>query len=233
MISIEKLQKEVEDIKARNKRVSADKAWETSGMRKSVIFLLTYIVIVIFFFAAKLPDPFANAVVPSVAFVLSTLTVPLFRKWWINKFYMQRSVIEQTNAIIWRKNNDRLEFLLVQERDGMWSLPGGARDSADKSLPDAMKRELLEELGMKERDFALQATDIKISFLYDRPGSSRYGKTGLIYLFLVQSKSDATMAITTDVQKMQWFSPEEAKKMFSFKHHSELVDRAVKLLSNF
>jgi len=83
MATIEELKKELDEIKTRNKRVEADKAWETSWTRKLLILVLTYIVIVIFFLVAKLPDPFANAVVPSVAFVLSTLTVPLFKNWWL------------------------------------------------------------------------------------------------------------------------------------------------------
>ena len=87
MPSLEELQLEIENIKQRNKRVEADKAWETSLARKIIIFFLTYIVIVIFFFFAELPKPFANAIVPAVAFVLSTLTVPLFKKWWVNRFY--------------------------------------------------------------------------------------------------------------------------------------------------
>lgn len=82
MPTLEDLQKEIDEIKSRNKRVEADKAWETSWTRRLLVLALTYIVIVIFFFVAKLPDPFANAVVPSVAFLLSTMTVPLFKKWW-------------------------------------------------------------------------------------------------------------------------------------------------------
>ncbi len=83
MASIEELEKEIADIKARNTRVEADKAWETSWTRKLVIFALTYTVIVIFFFVASLPDPFVNAVVPSVGFLLSTMTVTLFKTWWL------------------------------------------------------------------------------------------------------------------------------------------------------
>ena len=85
MASLEEITKEVEIIKARNKRVEADKAWETSWTRKVVILLLTYIVIVIFFFTAHLPEPFANAVVPSVAFMISTLTVPFVKRWWLKR----------------------------------------------------------------------------------------------------------------------------------------------------
>ena len=85
MATIERLEQQLEEIKARNRRVEADKAWETSWTRRLLILVLTYIVIVIFFLFARLPDPFANAVVPSVAFMLSTLTVPVFKKWWLNR----------------------------------------------------------------------------------------------------------------------------------------------------
>ena len=85
MTSLENLEKEIEIIKNRNKKVEADKAWETSWTRKVLVLALTYLVIVVFFFFAKLPDPFKNAVVPALAFVLSTATVPFFKKWWLKK----------------------------------------------------------------------------------------------------------------------------------------------------
>ncbi|MDP4007879.1 MAG: hypothetical protein Q8P68_01680 [Candidatus Peregrinibacteria bacterium] len=87
MTTIDQIKKELDEIKARNQRVEADKAWETSWTRKLLILILTYIVIVIFFLVAKLPDPFVNAVVPSVAFVLSTLSVPIFKKWWLKNIH--------------------------------------------------------------------------------------------------------------------------------------------------
>jgi hypothetical protein len=77
------LEKEIQKLKERNKRVEIDKAWETSLTRKLVIAILTYLVIVIFFFIAELPKPWINAIVPSLAFVLSTLSLPLFKKIWI------------------------------------------------------------------------------------------------------------------------------------------------------
>ena len=87
MATIEDLQNEIAEIKKRNRRVEADKAWETSCSRKIIIQLLTYIVVVLFFYFAGLPKPFINAIVPAVAFVLSTLTIPLFKKWWLDKFF--------------------------------------------------------------------------------------------------------------------------------------------------
>jgi len=79
------LRTEIKLIKARNKRVEADKAWETSWTRRIIIAILTYFVIVIFFVFAKLPEPFVNAIVPALAFILSTLTVSFFKQQWINR----------------------------------------------------------------------------------------------------------------------------------------------------
>lgn len=76
------LNKEINEIKERNRRVELDKAWETSLTRKVVISILTYIVIVIFFVFADLPNPFVNSIVPALAFLLSTLTLPIFKELW-------------------------------------------------------------------------------------------------------------------------------------------------------
>lgn len=79
----EALIKEVEKLKARNQRVEADKAWETSWTRWGLIVALTYGVVVLFFLAAELPNPFVNAIVPAIGFTLSTLSLSFFKKQWI------------------------------------------------------------------------------------------------------------------------------------------------------
>lgn len=83
MATLEDLQKDIDEIKKRNRKVEADKAWETSWIRKFIILLLTYAVIVIFFYVSELPKPFLNAIVPALAFALSTFTLSLFKKIWL------------------------------------------------------------------------------------------------------------------------------------------------------
>ncbi len=77
------IEKEIAKIKERNRRVETDKAWETSLTRKIIIIILTYIVMVIFFYFASLPKPFLNAIVPTLAFILSTLTFSIIKEIWI------------------------------------------------------------------------------------------------------------------------------------------------------
>jgi hypothetical protein len=87
MDSLKELKKEIEKIKQRNKRVESDKAWELSWTRRLLILLLTYIVIVLFFYFAGLPNPLINSIVPTLAFIISTLTLTLFKDIWIKYIY--------------------------------------------------------------------------------------------------------------------------------------------------
>lgn len=84
------LEQEIITIKERNFNVEIDKAWETSLSRKIIIAFLTYIVVVIFFYFMNLTNPFINAIVPTLWFLLSTLSLPIFKKIWIKKFYFNK-----------------------------------------------------------------------------------------------------------------------------------------------
>lgn len=85
MDELQELKKEVEKIKERNAKVEADKAWETSLFRKILVAVLTYIVIVLFFAVAGLAKPFINAIVPTLGFLLSTLSISIFKTLWLKR----------------------------------------------------------------------------------------------------------------------------------------------------
>ena len=77
------VEKRFNALEQRNKRVELDKEWETSWIRKLIILVLTYIVVLLFFLVAQLPKPFLNSLVPTAGFFLSTLALPFFKKIWI------------------------------------------------------------------------------------------------------------------------------------------------------
>tara|TARA_Y100000310_G_C20410655_1_gene681811 strand:- start:114 stop:377 length:264 start_codon:yes stop_codon:yes gene_type:complete len=85
-MKLKDLEKELKEVKARNKRVEGDKAWETSFARRVLVTVLTYFVIVLFFYFAELPKPFVNSIVPAVAFLLSTLTLSFFKRIWLERY---------------------------------------------------------------------------------------------------------------------------------------------------
>ena len=83
--SIKELEKRIDDIESRNKRVEGDKAWETSTLRKILIVVLTYIFAVLYLKIADTTNPFFGAVVPCVGFFLSTQTLNIIKKKWLSK----------------------------------------------------------------------------------------------------------------------------------------------------
>ena len=81
------IEKEINQIKKRNKKVESDKSWETSTFRRITIALMTYVLIVLFLWIIKLPNYWLNALVPTAAFIISTISLPILKKWWINNQY--------------------------------------------------------------------------------------------------------------------------------------------------
>ena len=79
------LEERILKIEERNKRVELDKKWETSFTRRVSICILTYIVVLLFsYFINTGNDIFLSSLVPVIGFTLSTLSVSLIRKIWLN-----------------------------------------------------------------------------------------------------------------------------------------------------
>ncbi len=76
------LEKRVISLEKRNRKIELNKAWETSTMRRLLLVVLTYISIV-YMWVIGINKPWLNAVIPSIGFLLSTLTVTFFQKMWI------------------------------------------------------------------------------------------------------------------------------------------------------
>ena len=79
------VEKEIKEIRERNKRVEKDKEWETSWTRRICIMILTYIVVIIYsYLIRKTNNIFFSSLVPVIGFTLSTLSLRLVRKIWEN-----------------------------------------------------------------------------------------------------------------------------------------------------
>lgn len=81
------LEERIEKIEQRNAKVESDKAWETSITRKISLIIFTYLAVGIYLDIISVNNPWINAIVPSMGFLLSTLTLPWIKKWWIKKIY--------------------------------------------------------------------------------------------------------------------------------------------------
>ncbi len=84
MSSLENIQAEIDAIKGRNARVEQEKSWETSWQRKLGIIVTTYFVMILVFWSLGNSEPFLNAIVPTLGYTLSTLSLD-----WIRKIFLQ------------------------------------------------------------------------------------------------------------------------------------------------
>ncbi len=76
-----------ETIEQRNARVEADKAWETSKTRRGIIALGTYVIIGGYLSFLGVSNAWLHALVPPVAYLISTLTLPIIKRAWLARIY--------------------------------------------------------------------------------------------------------------------------------------------------
>ena len=82
---MKELEKRIEKIEERNKRVENDKAWETCLLRKILIIIMTYIFAVLYLKIADTTNPYFGAIVPCAGFYLSTQSINIVKNIWIKK----------------------------------------------------------------------------------------------------------------------------------------------------
>ena len=82
---VKELRAEIEKIKERNRRVEADKAWETSRTRNIFIALSSFVLIYIVMRQVNADHPLANAVLASLAYYFSTLSYGAIKSWWLKR----------------------------------------------------------------------------------------------------------------------------------------------------
>jgi hypothetical protein len=81
----EQISEEINRIKERNNRVELDKAWERSFTRRFTIMALTYVVAVIWLLMIDESDEFLKALVPVFGYLLSTLSLPFAKRFWLRR----------------------------------------------------------------------------------------------------------------------------------------------------
>jgi hypothetical protein len=91
MTEFNNLQNQLDSIKERNLRVEADKAWETSGTRMALIAATTYVIAAILLWRIGVQNYFLSAIVPVAGYLLSTLSFPWVKRWWIQRYIVTRA----------------------------------------------------------------------------------------------------------------------------------------------
>jgi hypothetical protein len=82
---ITEIERRLSKIEARNRRVELDKTWETSWVRRFLILIFTYVLIGLYMNIVNIDRPWLNAFIPSLGFLLSTLTIGWLKTLWLSR----------------------------------------------------------------------------------------------------------------------------------------------------
>lgn len=85
------LEQRIQKIEQRNFKVEQDKAWEISFARKAVIIVLTYFIASWILYLMKVENYWSNALVPTIGYILSTLSIPVIKKYWLKYYYQNHN----------------------------------------------------------------------------------------------------------------------------------------------
>lgn len=118
------------------------------------------------------------------------------------------------DGLVFGVQDDRLKILLIQRKDppfqDMWALPGGFVDRMHESVDDAIRRELVEETGIK--DLFLEQL-----YTFGTPGRDpRERVVSVAYYALVKPESLHVKA-GSDAKKAAWFNVKRLPKL-AFDH---------------
>ena len=80
------IEKQFQEIKNRNARVEAEKAWEQSWTRRLLIAAGTYGCALLLFWSIHVQQPQIQGLIPSGAYLLSTFSLPSLKGWWLKRY---------------------------------------------------------------------------------------------------------------------------------------------------
>jgi len=108
----------------------------------------------------------------------------------------------------------RKKFLVIQEDNKWWELPGGGNDSWGESPEEALKREIKEEMGLTVTKVN---PDLKYYIIFNKK------KTWIINLVFEVKVKNLNFTPTYECQKIQFISPKDINKMNVFGNVKKLA----------
>ncbi|MBU4377103.1 MAG: NUDIX hydrolase [Candidatus Omnitrophica bacterium] len=128
-----------------------------------------------------------------------------------------------SGGIIVKFERGTIKILLIKDPYGKWTWPKGKIDKGETSL-EAARREIREEVGLKEIEFLRKAG--KTDYFYKRDGKLIY-KT--VYLYLFKLTGDDKLVIQKrEIADGKWFSIDKAFSMLGYGGAKGIMRRALR-----
>ena len=127
-------------------------------------------------------------------------------------------------AIVYKKENNELKFLLVYQNNGHYSFPKGHMEEGETELETTI-REIKEETNLD----VLVNTDFRISIEYLL--SSKNIMKEAVYFLAIPTSSDLQNQ-EGEIDSCGWYSYEDAMNLLEFDNIKEVFEKAHNFIKN-
>ena len=135
--------------------------------------------------------------------------------------------IISAGIIIFRKNREGINFLLLYHGRGYWNFPKGKVESGEKSWQTAL-REIREETGLKPSELRLIENFKTYEKFFYRRGKEKIFK--IVILYLAETRQ-SKITVSWEHEGYGWFSFFEAKNMLArYKENLRILETAYNFL---
>lgn len=138
-------------------------------------------------------------------------------------------VEKSVGAVVFRRENKKVYYLLLHYDLGHWGFPKGNIKKGEK-LENTAKREIFEETGIKDVEFILGFKKW-IKYFYKRTPlkfkGTEVGKTvfKIVTFYLAETKTKE-VKISWEHQGYKWLPYEQALEQLTFKNAKEVLKKA-------
>ena len=132
---------------------------------------------------------------------------------------------KSAGAVIFRRENKKIYFLLLHYGMGHWGFPKGNIKKGEK-IEDTIKREVKEETGIEDIKF-IPGFKETIKYFYKLKGKNIF-KVVVFYLAKTKTKK---VKISWEHTNFEWLSYKEALEQLTFKNAKEILEKANQFLT--
>jgi len=129
-------------------------------------------------------------------------------------------VEKSAGAVIFRKMEGKIFYLLLHYQSGHWDFPKGNIERGEK-LEETVKREVKEETGIEDIEF-IPGFKEWIKYFYKLKGKSIFK----IVTFLLAETKGKEVKISWEHLSYKWLPYEEALEQLTFKNAKEILKKA-------
>jgi dATP pyrophosphohydrolase len=145
----------------------------------------------------------------------------------------------QLECIVFRRNNDKIEYLLMKripKKGGFWQPPCGGMEETDSTLLEAAYRELKEEANISKEDVIAVLEDVHYFEITKHYLTGESIPTIKEYVLGFEVSPEFNVSIDNNIyvehEEVKWTSFEDAIQMLKWQNNKDAFEKLNEMLTS-